>query len=1490
MKDLSGKIIRGYELRERIGEGGFGVVYRAHQPSIERDVVIKAILPVYANNPDFIRNFEAEAQLIARLEHLHIVPLYDYWRGPDGAFLVMRWLRGGSLLDSIDSGPWKAHAVSRLLDQIAGALTTAHRNHVVHQDIKPANILLDDDNNAYLTDFGLAKDLETQLDLSVASDANVHGSPAYVSPEQVKREQITARTDIYSLGIVLYELLCGEHPFATNEVVRLLQHQLNTQLPSLQNKQPELPDGLNLVLWRATAKDPEIRFGSVIEMAEDFRRAIADFDDSRTMAEKATSSRPATIRSDTGLISLDAIEALLTTPPNPYKGLRAFQEADAADFFGRDALVETLLQRLGETGDAHRFLAVVGPSGSGKSSVVKAGLVPAIRRGRISDWDRWFIVDMTPGTEPLAELTNSLHSIAINTEADLASMLANNVHGLHHSTQALLPDDGSEVILIIDQFEEIFTLVNDATRIQHFLDLITHTVTAPDSRVRLILTLRADFYDRPLYYAGLGDLMRKRTELILPLSEPELRQVILAPAESAGLKVENQLTEVILSDIAHQQNALPLLQYTLTELYEQRKKDTLTFEAYRQLGGIAGALAQRADELYAGFDETQRLATHQIFLRLVVPGEGTEDTRRRVLQTELMSLTNDRATIQHILDTFGRYRLLTFDHDPETRAPTVEIAHEALIRRWAKMREWLNESRDHLRIQHQLTSATEEWQQVNRDASYLPSGARLTQFEEIARLKTIALNQNETDYLQAGVARRNRNVRLRQTAIMFLLFITFAMLALAVIAFDQRNRSEEERQRADQEALVSRSRELAASALVTGNQIDLPLLLSVEALANADTLEARNSLLTTLQNSPHLNTFLNGHSDAIRSVTFGQQYIASGSRDQTVRLWDANTHEPVEPPLTGHNSWINAVILSPDETRLASGSADGTIIIWDIGEQNTESMRLTGHTDAVWSLAFSPDGKLLASGSADNTIRLWDVDTGQEVAPTLNQHEGIVYALVFSSDGKQLASGSADSTVRLWNTETFQLQHTLEGHSNWVFSIDFSPDGTVLASGSADNTIRFWNPSTGASLGNPLRGHADWVRSVTFDRNGQRLFSGSADGFILVWDVATGQPIDLLENSGREAIWTLSFSDASEQLVSGGINPALLLWNLDSQSAFSHVVGQQTEEILTVTVSPDNKYLASAGGQDHDFAVKLWDGKGKQQLATLSGHTAPVTSATFHPTLPRLATGSVDRTVMIWDLETNKLAGRIETEDSIFAIDYSPDGERLAIGHNNGHIEFWRVAGTSDHWRLDEMALAGHQDRVSTIAFHPDGRRIASASRDASIRLWDTSAGEVMSIMEAAHDDGILSIAFSPDGSLLASGGRDATVRLWNITETGLQPGGDPLEAHTNWVMDVAFSPDSQMIASASGDRTIILWHIIERRPIGNPLVGHTDWVNELVFAPDGQQLFSGGRDGQLLVWPASVESWQERACHIANRNFTPEEQRQYFRDQTPRTQCKELR
>lgn len=1495
MEDLSGKHIRGYDLGERIGEGGFGVVYRAHQSVIKRDVVIKAILPTYANNPDFIRNFEAEAQLIARLEHIHIVPLYDYWRGPEGAFLVMRWLRGGSLLDSLSKGPWELQSVIRLLDQIASALTLAHRSSVIHQDIKPANILLDDEGNAYLTDFGLAKDLTGDLDLAVSTlNASVRGSPAYISPEQIKRTAISAQTDIYSLGIVLYELLSGVHPFGITNIVELLRHQLNSQLPAIQTHRPDLPDKLNLVLWRATAKDPDVRYRSVIEMAEAFHEAVADYDLLGAPPKADGTRTHVPLTSTTGVISLSSLDALLTGPANPYKGLRAFQEADAADFFGRETLVERLLERLSQTGESSRFLAVVGPSGSGKSSVVKAGLMPALRRGRLKPWHRWYIVEMTPGAQPVVELANVISKIATTPEETITQLLAEE-NGLHRAIVAALPAGDMELVLVIDQFEEVFTLVSDEKLRSHFLRIICHAVTAPDSRLRLIATLRADFYDKPLSYTGIGELLRQRTEVVLPMSAAELEIAIAAPAERVGLEFEPGLVERIVADVIEQPNALPLLQFTLSELYEHRKKDRLGFEAYSAVGGISGALVRRADELYQQMNPQQREILPQIFLRLITLGEGTEDTRRRALQSELLTLSDNENLVSAAVEQFGKYRLLTFDRDPATRAPTVEIAHEALIRTWQTLREWLDRNRSDLRIQRQLSAAATEWNRSNRDTSFLASGARLAQFQALQQSAVLALNETEQAYLQASVRRYLRETRLKNIILSAAVIGALVMVFLALIAIDQRNQAANasrlavvaqstavaERDRADREAMIARSRELAASALSLSDQIDVALLLSLTALDTADTFEARDGLLSLLQANPRLIRTQTGHSDWIRSVASSTdgKWLASGSRDGSVRLWLLS--DPAKNiVLQGHNAWVNTVAFSPDNGWLASGDNSGGIIIWDLQTTPPQAQPLEGHQDAVWSLAFSADGQRLASGGADNQVRLWDTTSGNLIAAR-SGHQDIVYAVAYHPNNNVLASGSADNTIRLWDSHTLEPVDVLTGHANWVFDVDFSPDGQFLVSGSADNTLRIWNLSSGENQ--MLRGHTNWVRSVKFLPDSQGIVSGGADGLILIWNRQTSAPVNGFPTIGYQAVWSLDIfqTEDSLQIVSGGTDPHLYLWNPNPVLALGNVIEVQEEQINAAAINPQGTLLATGGGLRDGFAVSLRNLDGSSRTILLEAHQDQVTSLAFHPDQPWLASASLDHTVKIWNTQTGEVIQTLTLPDSVFAIAFRPDGQQLAVGDNTSMVTLWNLAEATNTWQPFNTPLRGHQDRVVSLDYHPASILLASGSRDSTIRLWDTDTGSQVGEPLNAHADGVLGLAFSPDGRALASSGRDAAVRLWTNQTGEWEPDGNPLLGHTNWVTAVEFSPDGTLLASASGDQSVILWHLQQRAALGRGFQGHTDWVNAIAFDPSGAELFSGGRDGQVISWATGLDSWRRQACQIANRTFTIAEQNRYLHSQT---------
>jgi len=530
--------------------------------------------------------------LVARLEHPHIVPLYDYWREPDRAYLVMRYVRGGNLQATLQPGPLPLDAVARLLEQIGPALALAHRHGVIHRDLKPTNILLDTDGNAYVADFGIAKDLGAANPTDVTQPELILGSPAYLSPEQIKDEPITPQTDIYSLGVLLYESLSGAPPFQSPTPAGLIQKHLSEPLPPLGQQRPDLPAALDAVLQKATAKQPAERYPDVLSLVGAFQRAVAP-----VRGMRAVGSGRATVDHEPVPTDQRAPPAVAEPPTlaNPYKGLRAFAEADAADFFGRAALTQRLLERLAEEHALARFLAVVGPSGSGKSSVVRAGLIPAVRRGGLPGSEEWFIVEVVPGAHPLEELEAALLRVAVNPPASLIEQLQADERGLVRAVKRVLPPNETiDLVLVIDQFEELVTLVDDeATRAQLLASLFA-AVTDARSRLRVIVTLRADFYDRPLLYGDFSELVRERTEVVVPLTPAELEQAISGPAERVALVLELGLASAIIHDVREQPGALPLLQYALTELVERRVDHTLTMAAYQASGGVLAALGHRA--------------------------------------------------------------------------------------------------------------------------------------------------------------------------------------------------------------------------------------------------------------------------------------------------------------------------------------------------------------------------------------------------------------------------------------------------------------------------------------------------------------------------------------------------------------------------------------------------------------------------------------------------------------------------------------------------------------------------------------------------------------------------------------------------------------------------------------------------------------------------------------------------------------------------------
>jgi WD40 repeat protein len=648
-----------------------------------------------------------------------------------------------------------------------------------------------------------------------------------------------------------------------------------------------------------------------------------------------------------------------------------------------------------------------------------------------------------------------------------------------------------------------------------------------------------------------------------------------------------------------------------------------------------------------------------------------------------------------------------------------------------------------------------------------------------------------------------------------LLIFSVVTSGLAIYAFAQQRKADKQTQLAQVREQAARTLNLLPTASAAEG-----LVLAIDTIGRSQSVPevevtAQSSLLSAVQMEKEVNR-LQGHGDPVRSVAFSPdgKRIVSGSVDETVRLWDAQTGQPVGQPLQGHTGSVNSVAFSPDSRRIASGGDDKTVRLWDAQTGQPIGQPLQGHTDVVSSVAFSPDGKRLVSGSGDKTVRQWDAQTGQPIGQPLQGHTDVVSSVAFSPDGKRLASGSGDKTVRLWDVQMGKpIGQPLRGHRFRVYSVAFSPDGQRLVSGSGDKTVRLWDPQAGRSIGQPLQGHGGAVRSVAFSPDGKRIASGGRDKLVRLWDASTNLSIDQPFQEHTDSFKSVAFSPDGKRIAGGGKDKLMRLWDAQTGQPVGQPLQGHTGSVKSVAFSPDGKRIAS--GSD-DKTIRLWDAQtGKPIGQPFQGHGSSINSVVFSPDSKRIVSGSDDKTVRLWDAQTGKSIGQ---------------------------------------------PLQGDGTAVNSVAFSPDGKRIASSSDDKTVQLWDAQTGQPIDQPLQGHTDPVLSVAFSPDGKHIASGSIDYTVRLWDA-QSG-RPIGQPLQSDGGPILSIAFSLDSKRIVSGSKGGMVRLWDAHISQPIGQPFQGHEGEVTSVAFSPDGKRIVSGSDDKTVRLWDVSPDAWLAIACN----------------------------
>jgi WD40 repeat protein/transcriptional regulator with XRE-family HTH domain len=1209
----------------------------------------------------------------------------------------------------------------------------------------------------------------------------------------------------------------------------------------------------------------------------------------RARAERLESPQDATLEENLGDVVC------------PYVGLRTFETADAALFFGREGQVDEVLEGLAEA----RFVAVVGASGSGKSSFVRAGLLTALSAAPANGGAASRVVLLTPGEHPLEALETALRTRCGAGPGALAEEARVDPDALRRAT------GHGDLVLVVDQFEELFTLCAHEAERRRFIDALIAVWRHPSSRV--IIALRADFYGYVADYPELAVPVVAYQTLTGPLSPADLRRAIELPAAASGLLLQVGLADTMLEDLAGEPGALPLLSHALLETWKRRRRLMLTIGAYREAGGVRGAIAQTAEHTLQSLSEAEQAVARSIFLSLTDIGEGSDPTRRRIDREELAAGT-EATQRDRVLGILADARLVTVEER------TVTVAHEALVRHWPRMRSWIEADHAGLLLHRRLTAAAREWDTLDREPAALYRGARLAAAREWATAHASDLNALERAFLTASeatehhdqVAEARKNERLeellaaakhRERRLRILTGGLGALMAvvgaLMVWAIGQRNDAKNQATETASLALVSSANSVISSRL------DISLLLAREAYRASPRSEAQSSVLRALIAARNVGimAILRGHTDAVLSVAFSRdrRILASGGSDGTVRLWDMRTHKPVGAPVATHAGRLDRVALSSRGRTVASVGEDGAVRLWDMRTHMPLGASLPRDKGSVESLEFSPDGRTLVTASARFegsvvTARRWDVITHRSLGSPLICDDASDPAL--SRDGRTLATDDGDGRIRVWNLRTHTLRGAPLRPTGIRYGLALSPNGHIVAIAGSRGTISLWNVRTHRPLGPPLNGHNSGG-FMAFSPDGRTLASTRRNGTIELWDVRTHQLLG--EPLGTHLdLSSVAFSPDARTLVSAGADGTIRLWDLAAHvRPVARPTSHRTPE-LSVAFSPDRRILASAG---EDGTIRLWDRAHRLLGAPLTGHKGTIYGVAFSPDARILASAGEDGTIRLWDVHAHQLIGTLlgRHKDRVLRVEFSPDSRIIAAALERDPIRLPDVRtrkrrGLRQTIRLWDVrmrkpvgSLTYRGTGSSGIVFSPDHRTLVSAGYDGMIRFWDVRAQKLLGARRAAHRGGVWSVAFSADGHTLASAGDDGTIELWDARAQ--EPLPTLLRGPRRIVVDLAFSPDGRNLAAAIDGGTIRLWNVPGRKALGMPLTAHKRFLLLVRFSSDGRSLVGAGTDGTIWVWKnilwRTETELQNAVCRFVGNGLSRIEWARYAASISYRPSCR---
>ncbi|WP_341530231.1 caspase family protein [Nostoc sp. UHCC 0302] len=1187
---------------------------------------------------------------------------------------------------------------------------------------------------------------------------------------------------------------------------------------------------------------------------------------------------------------------------NPYRGLESFEEEHSQLFFGRQGLTE----KLHEFVSSQPLTVVLGASGTGKSSLVKAGLIPYLR-----SQPQWQILGtIRPGESPVKALNNIL--LRESLSASLATW------------SQVYPQ--SKLLLVIDQIEELITLCQDEQERQKFLNLLAQAVVKYSDNFRLVLTLRSDF-EPQLRNSALEPYWQSARFIVPAMTREELRACIEEPASKRVIYFEpHNLVDTLIDEVAQMPGALPLLSFTLSELYlkylkavrqGKRNNRAITQADYEQLGGVIQSLTQRANSEYEELvndNQAYEQTIRHVMLRMVAVGGG-ELARRRVPLFEMEYPEPENGRVKEVIRRFSAARLLVQGQDTEGQA-YVEPAHDALVRGWPKLLAWQQDEAESLILQRQLTPAAFEWQSVK--SREIPSGwqakvepvldwldsscyvvensfdkinaqllrlwRRTQSQQQQHREKQVQFlwnanpyldvlneklksnenwfNQLEAEFVQRSVVQKRKNIAWRsRIAIAVILGLSgLTLYALFNLRNAQIGQASAFRENAEVD-LGTPALDGAIASLRAGTMLNQPLvqLFKPEKLQN----QVQGTLQKAVYTVKERNR-LEGHQGTVRSsFSPDGQLIASAGEDGIVRLWNLQGQAQV----VWKTNLVRYVDFSPDGQLLVTGTEDGIGRLWNL--QGQLLAELKGHQSRVRSIRFSPNGQLIASGSDDDTIRIWNLQGQQLRGWKANQNS--VNSVSFSPNGQLLATAGKNSTISLWNLQGKLLGKPFTGHQQPVSSISFSPDGQLLVSGGQDKTIRLWNLQ-GQQLGKAFTGHQGRIWCAMWSPDGQQVVSAAGDGTVRLWNL---QGQELQRFAGHQGpVRSVRFSPDGQLLTSGGDDKTVRVWNLHSQQV-TELSGHQ-KRVLSINFSSDGQRVTTGGD---DGIIRVWNLQGQQLLGWTAHQGKRIHSISFSPDGQLMGSAGDDSTVRLWNLHGQQLTALLMAESlsypkHICDVSFSPDSKLVASVGENGIVIVW---DWQKRWQLAKFSMVKfpREKHFCKVSFSPDGKLLASTGNDGITRVWNWHKQQLITNV-SGHLGPVSSVAFSPDSQRLVSAGDDGTIRLWNLQ------GNKPFQefvAAVNFgaaVNSVAFSSDGKMIASGDQKGNVQLWDWQNREQFA-AWKAHQGEVRNVSFSKDGKMLASAGDDSIAKLWPIqSYDELMKQTCnevqdYLQNHSQLPE-------------------